>query len=134
VLARYLRFRSNYRTVGGLVQPFALAVCPVLLILKQPDLGTAMTFIPALFAMLFVAGARMWHLLAVLFMGIAIIPFAWAAGTDKNGEPHSRIPLFRYLPELVRDYQRERVRAMFTTDAKTLNEKGYQQHRALTAF
>ena len=66
VLARYLRFRSNYRTVTGLLAPFGLALVPIALILKQPDLGTALTFIPALFAMLFVAGARMAHLLSIL--------------------------------------------------------------------
>jgi cell division protein FtsW (lipid II flippase) len=134
VLARYLRFRSNYRTIAGLLQPFALAVVPILMILKQPDLGTAITFIPILFAMLFVAGARMWHLLAVVFMGLALIPLAWAAGTDRYGVPHSDIPGFRYLPELVRDYQRDRVRAMFTQDPKTLREKGFQQERSLIAF
>jgi len=41
VLARYLRFRENYRTLPGLMIPFALCVAPVILILKQPDLGTA---------------------------------------------------------------------------------------------
>src|SRR5258706_469761 len=40
VLARYLRFRSNYRTMLGLLAPFGLAVVPLLIILKQPDLGT----------------------------------------------------------------------------------------------
>ncbi len=56
VLARYLRFRSNYRTFWGLLPPFAVAGIPLLLIFKQPDLGTALTFIPPMFAMLFVAG------------------------------------------------------------------------------
>jgi len=35
VLARYLRFRSNYRTLGGLLPPFALSLAPVALILAQ---------------------------------------------------------------------------------------------------
>src|SRR5687767_6912735 len=39
VLARYLRFRSNYRTIVGLLPPFALALFPLALILKQPDVG-----------------------------------------------------------------------------------------------
>jgi rod shape determining protein RodA len=39
VLARYLRYRSNYRTFVGLIPPFLLAVLPLMLILKQPDLG-----------------------------------------------------------------------------------------------
>src|SRR5207237_25658 len=80
VLGRYLRFRENYRTVGGLMAPFALALAPLALILKQPDLGTALTFIPALFTMLFVAGARLSHLLTIVGMGIATVPLLWLSG------------------------------------------------------
>src|SRR5690606_35843856 len=57
VMARYLRFRSNYRTIPGLIPPFIIAGIPLLLILKQPDFGTALVFIPCLFTMLYVAGA-----------------------------------------------------------------------------
>ena len=53
LLARYLRFRSNYRSLPGLLPPFALALAPMILILKQPDLGVAALFIPTLLAMLF---------------------------------------------------------------------------------
>ncbi len=55
VLARFLRYRSNYRTMAGLLQPFALAIVPVILIIKQPDLGIAALFVPTLLVMLFVA-------------------------------------------------------------------------------
>src|SRR5580692_6549882 len=48
VVAKYLRYRSNYRTVVGLLAPFALALIPVVLILKQPDLGVAALFMPTL--------------------------------------------------------------------------------------
>src|SRR5688500_7597955 len=37
VLSRYLRFRSNYRTLWGLLPPLLLAIVPLILILKQPD-------------------------------------------------------------------------------------------------
>ena len=57
VLARYLMYRENYRRFRGLLPPLALAAVPVLLILKEPDLGTAAVFLPVLLAMLFVAGA-----------------------------------------------------------------------------
>src|SRR3712207_4920829 len=40
VLARYLRFRSNYRTIAGLLPPFALALAPLALILKQDRKST----------------------------------------------------------------------------------------------
>ena len=131
VLARYLRFRSNYRTLKGLMAPFGLALVPIALIMKQPDLGTALTFIPALFAMLFCAGAKRWHLLAVVGMGIAVAPIMWLAGPIPEGPG---LPVLKYLPAMVKPYQRERVRAMFADDEKTNREKGYQQRHALIAF
>ncbi len=56
-LARYLRYRSNYRTLRGLIVPFVIMFVPMALILKQPDLGTAILFTPTLFVMLVAAGA-----------------------------------------------------------------------------
>jgi rod shape determining protein RodA len=76
-LARYLMFRENYRTLKGLAWPFLIALAPVLLILKQPDLGTAILFLPVLFAMLYVAGARPRDLAAVVAAGAAVAPLAW---------------------------------------------------------
>jgi cell division protein FtsW (lipid II flippase) len=127
VLARYLRFRSNYRTLTGLLPPFALALLPIGLILKQPDLGTALTFIPVLFAMLFVAGARMKHLLAICALGLAMVPIMWLSGAE-------HVPVLRHFPALVKDYQRARVYAMFRSDASTMRETGFQQQHALIAF
>ncbi len=135
LLARYLRYRSNYRTVRGLLGPFALAVLPLMLILMQPDLGTALIFIPVLFVMLFCAGAKLKHLAVIACIGLAFAPVAWWAGRDeKTGEPHSRIPLMKYLPELVKTYQRNRVYAMFDNDPHTLASTGFQQERALIAY
>jgi cell division protein FtsW (lipid II flippase) len=131
VLARYLRYRSNYRTLPGLMAPFALALVPVAMIIKQPDLGTALIFIPALFAMLFVAGARLWHLAAVVMMGIMVAPVMWLAGPAPDGPG---LPVFKYLPVMVKPYQRARVISMFHNDPRTQRDKGYQQHHALVAF
>ncbi|MDB5296214.1 MAG: ftsW 2 [Phycisphaerales bacterium] len=126
VMARYLRFRSNYRSVRGLVPPFLLAGVPLLCIMKQPDLGTALVFIPVLFAMLFCAGARLRHLLPIVVAAVVLAPFAYLAGTDT--------PFFRHLPAVVKGYQRDRVKAMFTRDQRTLQGTGFQQEHALTAF
>lgn len=132
VLARYLRFRSNYRTLLGLLPPFALAVFPLAMILAQPDLGTALIFIPVLFVMLFVAGAKIKHLLAVVGLGIAVFPVLWLSGPEKDGAPG--LPVLEHLPAFVKSYQRDRVYAMFRDDAITLQAKGLQQHKALTAL
>ena len=74
-LARYIRFRSSYKTFKGLGTPFLLTLLPMALVLKQPDLGTALIFIPILFTMLFVAGARLRHLVTIMLLGaLAMIP------------------------------------------------------------
>jgi rod shape determining protein RodA len=137
VLARYLRFRSNYRTFVGLLAPFALALVPLALILKQPDLGTALVFIPVLFVMLFVAGAKIKHLAAIVLMGAALVPVAWLAGKDEQThEPFTRLPGFQHLPTMVKKYQRERVNAMFTGDdnAVAMKKESYQSYRAMIAL
>lgn len=136
VLARYLRFRSNYRTFTGLLAPFALALVPIALILKQPDLGTAMVFIPALFAMLFVAGAKIWHLLAIVGLGLVTAPLLWISGScprpDCNQCPN--LPVLGHLPQFVKHYQRERVYAMFSRDPAVLKDSGFQVERSLIAM
>ena len=142
-LARYLRFRSNYRTLKGLVPPFLLCFVPVAMILKQPDLGTALTFIPALFAMLYVAGAKAKHLLLVVALGVASMPFLWYSGhhvIKKTGYPDQtcavcpNLPVLKYFPQFVKHYQRERVYAMVRSDQKTLQVTGYQVQRSMSAF
>jgi cell division protein FtsW (lipid II flippase) len=126
LLARYLRFRSNYRTLGGLLPPFTLALVPFVLILKQPALGMALLFIPALFVMLFVAGAKLRHLMGVVAIGFALVPVVWFAGTG--------VPVFRHLPPLLKDYQRARVKSLLSRDPNQAQGLDFQQEQALTAF
>jgi len=75
-LAWHLRLRDNYRTFKGLFGPFALTLIPMALILTEPDLGTTLLFLPVLFIMLFMAGARIRHLSLIIFLGIVMaFPF-----------------------------------------------------------
>jgi rod shape determining protein RodA len=78
-LAYYLRYRKNYRTLPGLMVPFVMALVPTALILYQPDLGTAMLFLPVLFLMLFAAGARGKHLLTIILLGLAMVPVFYSS-------------------------------------------------------
>jgi rod shape determining protein RodA len=78
-LAYYLRYRKNYRTFKGLMAPFVMALAPTALILYQPDLGTAMLFLPILFLMLFAAGARGKHLAIIIAMGLAMVPIFYSS-------------------------------------------------------
>jgi rod shape determining protein RodA len=88
-LAWYLRYRKNYRRLVGLIGPFALTILPMVLILLEPDLGTVVLLMPVLLALLFVAGAKVRHLAAVLLACLAVSPV-----------------MFRYV---MRDYQRLRL-------------------------
>jgi cell division protein FtsW (lipid II flippase) len=76
-LAWYLRFRKNYRKFFGLVGPFALTVLAMILILLEPDLGTVFLMLPILFAMLFVAGAKVKHLLIIILLALSVSPLLW---------------------------------------------------------
>ncbi|HDZ69093.1 MAG TPA: rod shape-determining protein RodA [Phycisphaerales bacterium] len=76
-LAWYLRYRSNYRSFRALIGPFALTLLPMVLILLEPDLGTVLLMMPVLFAMLFVAGAKVKHLLIIVLMAVLVSPLLW---------------------------------------------------------
>jgi cell division protein FtsW (lipid II flippase) len=87
-VSRYLMYRENYRRLSGLAIPFALTLIPMGLVLKEPDLGTSLLFIPVLLAMLFTAGARLRHLALVCAIGAAFAPLFWVA---MSAEQRSRI-------------------------------------------
>jgi cell division protein FtsW (lipid II flippase) len=87
-LARYLMYRENYRRFWGLVLPVALAMVPVLLVLREPDLGTSLVFLPVLFVMLFAAGARRIDLAKLALLGLAVAPLLW---TQMSVEQKSRV-------------------------------------------
>jgi cell division protein FtsW (lipid II flippase) len=77
-LARYLAFRNIGERFGDLLPPLALALVPMWLVLKEPDLGTSLVFLPVLFAMLWAAGATRRHLLALSVIGLSALPALWS--------------------------------------------------------
>lgn len=114
VLAGYLRYRSSYRRLRGLLVPLALTFVPVGLILVEPDLGTAMLFLPALFAILVAAGARLKHLVLVAAIGVAAAPTMYP---------------------LLRAHQKARIRAMaaqLVGDDSYRRDIGFQGAQART--
>jgi rod shape determining protein RodA len=69
ILAKYLELRERDITkLRELVVPTLLTFIPMLIILKQPDFGTAIIFIPILLTMLFVGGADISHLLSIVLI------------------------------------------------------------------
>jgi cell division protein FtsW (lipid II flippase) len=85
-LARYLMYRDNYRRLRGLLAPLAITLVPVLLVLKEPDLGTSLVFLPVFFVMLFAAGARRKD--CVVLAGLLVVPLLW---TQMSVDQKSRI-------------------------------------------
>lgn len=77
VLASYLRYRTVHRKFLGLIIPGLMVFIPVGLITLQPDLGTAMLFIPVLFAVLLAAGARLRHLTIIVVLAALAAPAAY---------------------------------------------------------
>lgn len=122
-LAYYLRYRRNVRRLAGLIPPFAMALVPTALVLYQPDLGTAMLFLPVLFLMLFAAGARMKHLLAIVLMGLVLVPVFYGS---MKGYQRLRIdswllhPCAERFRFALREAEREAKEKAAETDAAAL--------------
>ena len=91
--AKFLEDRQGHlNTLWELIQAFVFFVPPVLLILMQPDMGSAMVFIAIMIGMLFMAGAN-WKWLLGIFGGEFIVGIAYIIGIWKLGwwsplQPH----------------------------------------------
>jgi rod shape determining protein RodA len=55
----------------------AMVGIPMLMVLGQPDLGTALTYIPVALMALFLGGVRLKQAMAVLLVAGALLPLAW---------------------------------------------------------
>ncbi|MFM2130281.1 MAG: hypothetical protein RL477_1827 [Pseudomonadota bacterium] len=90
VLARY--FHSLPEEAEGklryLVWPALLAIVPAALVMRQPDLGTALMLLMMTGAMFFLAGVRLWKFAVALGLVAAAVPVAW---------------------HFLRDYQKNRI-------------------------
>ncbi len=60
-----------------LVPPLLMIGMPAALVLRQPDLGTALMLIMAGGAIFFAAGVRLWKFGVVLALGLAALPVGW---------------------------------------------------------
>ena len=73
LLAWYLRMGDHYRKLLGLAVPFVLTFVPMGLVLIEPDLGTSLLFLPTLYIMLFMAGAKLRHLLGIVVLATVLL-------------------------------------------------------------
>jgi rod shape determining protein RodA len=91
---------QRWRTI---VHAIGLGIPPILLVFLQPDLGTALVYSAAMFALLFFAGVRWRKLLTLVVVGVfAILSVLWflpAAGV-----------------EVLKPYQTERLTGLIDSD------------------
>ena len=112
-LAKYVMYRDNYRKLSGLIVPLALTALPMAAVILQPDLGSALVFLPILYALLYVAGARVKHLALVAGLGLGMLPVFY----------------FR----LLKSYQRVRLLAFINPQAYARDYGGYHLLQSLIA-
>ncbi len=110
VLAMYFgENRRGARNTGDLAVGGLFTAVPLLLIGKQPDLGTAVTLLPVFLGIAYLAGLRM-RLLAVLALAAVLLaPIAWKFA--------------------LKDYQRARITTFLDPEQDPRGE-GYQQIQA----
>lgn len=79
-LARYFHGASldDVRSVKFMVPPILMMLVPVGLILKQPDLGTAMMLVLVSVAIFFIVGVQIWKFVLVFLCGAGALPVIWA--------------------------------------------------------
>lgn len=113
LLARIFGSRDSTEPLrlGDLLYPFVLVAIPVVLIARQPDLGTAFTIFLTAAVMAFTVGVQR-RLTYVVGAGLLVIaPVGWA---------------------FLKDYQRNRILTLFNPDADPLGT-GYQSMQSKIA-
>ncbi len=114
-LAKYLHDdpKSEGRTLGDLLVPALIAAVPTLLVLKQPDLGTALIH-GLIFTTICLLTRIKWRSVVQLVVGAAVaLPLAWAYG--------------------MKDYQKKRI-TTFLNPEENLLGSGWHAHHARVAI
>lgn len=105
VVARYLaELKTERPEVRDLVRLGALIGVPVALVMKQPDLGTALTYLPILAVGVFLAGLRWKYVAVMMLAAVLLLPLGWL---------------------ILQDYQKARL-VSFLDPARDPRGSGYQ--------
>jgi rod shape determining protein RodA len=110
-LSRYFVDKKSVEGFSGIFFPLALTLLPMILIMKQPDLGTSLILIPVFFSIMFIAGVRIRHMLTLITFTL------------------STIPLFWYF--VLKSYQKERVVSFLWPDTVSSWGAGYHGVQSL---
>ncbi|MCW7468734.1 MULTISPECIES: rod shape-determining protein RodA [Leptospira] len=96
LLGQYLVLKEKeMHKITVLIIPFIICLVPMLFIILQPDFGTAVSFLPMLFTMLYLGGADILHVGSLLtFGGISLMVPMYLA--------YSQLTLIQPLIDLLR--------------------------------
>jgi len=89
-----------------LVLPLLLTLVPVALVLKQPDLGTAILLLAGAGAVMFLAGVSVWYFIVAIAGGVGLV----ATVIESHGKSW----------QLIEDYQFRRIFTFLDPDADPL--------------
>lgn len=104
-VARYLSdLKGDHLEARDLLKLGVLTALPAALVMKQPDLGTALSYLPILAMGVFLAGLRWQHAVAILLAAALAMPLGW---------------------RLLKDYQRMRL-VTFLDPSRDPLGAGYQ--------
>jgi rod shape determining protein RodA len=112
MLARYFgKHRTGLLTWKECLIGASILALPIGLILLEPDVGQAITYLPLLAVVLFLSSVRMWVVVAVLAACIAGAPLAYTVGV-KTG--------------LLHGYKLERINVIL--DPENADKRGFGYH------
>jgi len=95
-VARYFANLGGRRlTWLDIFKSFLLVGVPLVLVLKQPDLGTALTYTPILAAGLFLGGINIRQAVVLVICGVALAAGVWTSG--KFLEPYQKARLTSFI-------------------------------------
>ena len=100
VLARYFtEVRTDRLTLRDLLKGGALTLVPMVLILKQPDLGTALVLVPVAVVGAVLAGIQWKHLAAGAIVIALLVPLGWNMRRHLKPYQQQRIQTFLHPEE-----------------------------------
>jgi rod shape determining protein RodA len=126
ILAMYFgENRRGARNAGDLVIGGVFTLIPLLLIAKQPDLGTAVTLLPVYLGVAYLAGMRMRLLAVIALVGVLLAPIAWKFALQDYQK--SRIQTFIDPARDARGAGYQTIQARITVGSGGLTGKGFLQ-------
>jgi rod shape determining protein RodA len=117
--------RRGARTMSDLALSGALTVVPLVLIGREPDLGTAAVLVPVWFGIAFLAGLRLRLVATLVLLGALAAPIAWTYALQDY--QRSRLSTFLDPQEDARGAGYQQIQARITVGSGGLTGKGFMQ-------